>query len=236
MLPPWQSLLILAPVAYLLGSTAIWVIGRPLAQASTRARRAAGISGATNVGRLLGKRYFAMVLALDMLKGLFPMLAGGLLLRGQPLDRTAYLLWLLVGFAAITGHMFSIFLRFKGGKGVATEHRSHAGSFSLLHAWRRLVAVPDISHRLQDHAVCQRRFHCRRHEFSAGVCRDRPAEGLADLTGAQLAAADFCVHRGSADSDQASRNIARRRHWRRTHRAAEGAGAGECLVNGGSHE
>jgi acyl phosphate:glycerol-3-phosphate acyltransferase len=32
-----------------------------------------------------------------------------------------YLLWLLVGFVAVLGHMFSIFLRFKGGKGVATS-------------------------------------------------------------------------------------------------------------------
>ncbi len=32
-----------------------------------------------------------------------------------------YLLWLLIGFAAIVGHMFSLFLKFKGGKGVATN-------------------------------------------------------------------------------------------------------------------
>ena len=36
-------------------------------------------------------------------------------------DWTIYLLWLLVGFAAVLGHMFSVFLKFSGGKGVATS-------------------------------------------------------------------------------------------------------------------
>ncbi len=44
-----------------------------------------------------------------------------LLRRAIPLHQTDYLLWLLVGFATIAGHMFSIFLGFKGGKGVATS-------------------------------------------------------------------------------------------------------------------
>ena len=85
-----------------------------------------GNIGATNVGRLLGFKFFAVVFALDLLKSLIPMIAAGRLLREhigdpihyQPLD---YGLWLLAGFAASLGHMYSVFLGFKGGKGVATS-------------------------------------------------------------------------------------------------------------------
>lgn len=81
-----------------------------------------GNIGATNVGRLLGKkRYFFMVFFLDFLKGLVPMLVAALLLDRAMAGPGAYLQCLAVGFAAIVGHMFSIFLRFKGGKGVATS-------------------------------------------------------------------------------------------------------------------
>lgn len=79
-----------------------------------------GNLGATNVGRVLGRRYFFIVLALDGLKGLLPTL-GLPMLVGRftglvPLD-----LPVLVGLAAILGHTFPIYLRFRGGKGVATS-------------------------------------------------------------------------------------------------------------------
>ena len=85
-----------------------------------------GNIGATNVGRLLGGKFFAIVFTLDLLKGLVPMLAAaGVLAHFTETSREYtsqdYALWLLVGFSAITGHMFSIFLNFKGGKGVATS-------------------------------------------------------------------------------------------------------------------
>ncbi len=84
-----------------------------------------GKVGATNVGRRLGRRFFALVFTLDLLKGLLPMLAAAYVLRGESGseagDRRTYVLWLLVGAAAIAGHLFSVFLGFKGGKGVATS-------------------------------------------------------------------------------------------------------------------
>jgi glycerol-3-phosphate acyltransferase PlsY len=70
--------------------------------------------GATNVARTLGKPLGALVLLLDALKGLLPALAARHLLH---LDET----WVaLVGLFAILGHVFPIWLRFRGGKGVAT--------------------------------------------------------------------------------------------------------------------
>jgi glycerol-3-phosphate acyltransferase PlsY len=90
-----------------------------------------GNIGATNLGRLLGGRYFAIVFTLDFLKGLLPTLAASWVVRGYsgPPGSTLYLLWLFVGFCAILGHMFSIFLKFKGGKGVATSAGVMLGVF-----------------------------------------------------------------------------------------------------------
>jgi len=80
--------------------------------------------GATNVGRILGGRYFVLVFLLDMFKGLLPMLGAWWAMahrNGAAPGSMDYLLWMLVGLAAIAGHMFSLFLGFKGGKGVATS-------------------------------------------------------------------------------------------------------------------
>ena len=116
------TVLALIPVAYLLGSVPFGlVVG--LAKGIDPRTAGSGNIGATNLGRLLGGRYFALVFTLDLLKGMLPMLAASVALRSGPraLTTTDYLLWLGVGMAAILGHMFSVFLRFKGGKGVATS-------------------------------------------------------------------------------------------------------------------
>lgn len=79
-----------------------------------------GNSGATNVGRTLGKTAGIAVLLLDTLKGVVPSLLAGVVIT-EPfygLARNEYALF--AGLAAIVGHMFSPFLKFKGGKGIAT--------------------------------------------------------------------------------------------------------------------
>jgi glycerol-3-phosphate acyltransferase PlsY len=117
---PAQQVALLVPAAYLLGSVPFGLIVGKAKGVDPR-KAGSGNIGATNVGRLLGKKYFALVFVLDLLKGLIPMLAAALVLRNQTQDQRVYLLWLAVGFAAIVGHMFSLFLGFKGGKGVATS-------------------------------------------------------------------------------------------------------------------
>jgi glycerol-3-phosphate acyltransferase PlsY len=112
-------LLTLIPIAYLLGSIPFGLLVG-LAKGVDPRKSGSGNTGATNVGRLLGGRFFALVFALDLLKGLAPMLIAAWLLHGEAASRLQYVLWLLVGFAAIAGHMCSPFLRFRGGKGVAT--------------------------------------------------------------------------------------------------------------------
>ncbi|HZL35008.1 MAG TPA: glycerol-3-phosphate 1-O-acyltransferase PlsY [Tepidisphaeraceae bacterium] len=114
------SLLALVPAAYLAGSVPFGLmIG--LSRGVDPRKAGSGNIGASNVGRLLGAKFFAMVFVLDLCKGLLPTLAAGALLRFNAADALSYSLWISVGFAAIFGHMFSIFLAFKGGKGVATS-------------------------------------------------------------------------------------------------------------------
>lgn len=115
-------LLVLIPIAYLAGSIPFGLIVG-LSRGIDPRKAGSGNIGATNVGRLLGGKYFAIVFIMDLCKSLIPMLVAGLPVHaweGRPSALTLFL-WLMVGFAAIMGHMFSIFLKFKGGKGVATS-------------------------------------------------------------------------------------------------------------------
>ncbi len=115
-----QNLLLLIPVAYLVGSVPFGLLVGKARGIDVRTAGSGNI-GATNVGRLLGGKFFALVFLLDMAKGLVPMLIAGAVLQFQAADAISYLLWLAVGFASIFGHMCSLFLGFKGGKGVATS-------------------------------------------------------------------------------------------------------------------
>jgi acyl phosphate:glycerol-3-phosphate acyltransferase len=114
---------ILIPIAYVIGSIPFGLIVGKSRGIDVRAAGSGNI-GATNVGRLLGRKFFFAVFFLDLAKSFVPMLAASAIVWRIPesgRDRTIYLLWLLVGFAAVIGHMFSVFLKFRGGKGVATS-------------------------------------------------------------------------------------------------------------------
>jgi glycerol-3-phosphate acyltransferase PlsY len=115
-----RFLLILIPLAYLIGSIPFGLIVG-LSKGVDPRQAGSGNIGATNVGRLLGGKYFALVFTLDLLKGLIPTSIAAVPLHGASLTQRDFILWLLVGFATIAGHMFSVFLKFKGGKGVATS-------------------------------------------------------------------------------------------------------------------
>jgi len=123
---PGQRLALLLPLAYLLGSIPFgMVVGRIKGIDVTQ--KGSGNIGATNVGRLLGRPYFYLVFFLDMFKGMAPMVIACAWLSDTPrnangfLEAKLYLLWMTVGFAAVVGHMFSAFLKLKGGKGIATS-------------------------------------------------------------------------------------------------------------------
>jgi acyl phosphate:glycerol-3-phosphate acyltransferase len=117
-MPIW--LIACIPIAYLLGSIPFGLLVGLAHGVDVRTAGSKNI-GATNVGRLLGRQWFVVVFLLDLLKGLVPMVVAGWLAASQPPSMMLYLWWLGMGLAAVLGHMFSVFLKFRGGKGVSTS-------------------------------------------------------------------------------------------------------------------
>ncbi len=79
-----------------------------------------GNIGATNVGRVLGRKFGLLVFTLDLLKGVVPtLIAWRVSVRLEP-DLPADSLAVTAGVMAFLGHLFPVYLRFHGGKGVAT--------------------------------------------------------------------------------------------------------------------
>jgi len=102
--------------SYLMGSIPFGLVLGRVAGVDVRAGGSGNI-GATNVARLAGRRLGTLTLLCDMLKGILPMLAAAWFLPETPGRET----WVAVcGGAAFLGHLFPLYLRFRGGKGVAT--------------------------------------------------------------------------------------------------------------------
>jgi glycerol-3-phosphate acyltransferase PlsY len=99
--------------AYLLGSISSAIIVSQLMGLPDPRGLGSGNPGATNVLRIGGKKPAAITLLGDMLKGLLPVLVGHLL-------EVSLLILTLAGLSAFLGHLFPVFFRFQGGKGVAT--------------------------------------------------------------------------------------------------------------------
>lgn len=79
--------------------------------------------GATNCGRVCGRKWGLLCFVLDLLKGSLPVVGAGWwfgLFSWQPAEPRVSALWLGTGMAAVLGHVFPVYLGFKGGKGVAT--------------------------------------------------------------------------------------------------------------------
>jgi glycerol-3-phosphate acyltransferase PlsY len=116
----WIIALSTSLVSYLVGAVPFgYLIALQLKGIDIRSVGSGNI-GATNVGRLLGFRFFLLVFALDLLKGLIPTLGLPLAFRHLGIPVSADLP-VLIGLAAILGHNFPVYLGFKGGKGVATS-------------------------------------------------------------------------------------------------------------------
>jgi acyl phosphate:glycerol-3-phosphate acyltransferase len=100
-------------ISYLLGAMPFGLLISKTCCGIDPREQGSGNIGATNVGRLCGTKFGVMTLALDMLKGFVPVA-----LAASFSDSSFFLT--LVALAAVSGHMFSVFLHGKGGKGVAT--------------------------------------------------------------------------------------------------------------------
>jgi glycerol-3-phosphate acyltransferase PlsY len=117
--------IILIICSYLLGSIPF---GLMIAKAHGKDLRSIGSGniGATNVARALGRKWAYLCFLLDVLKGLLPMLIAKPFINTfttEVSNRQVVILWLwlAVGCVAVLGHIFPIYLKFKGGKGVATS-------------------------------------------------------------------------------------------------------------------
>jgi len=109
-------------ISYLIGSIPTGLILSGATGVDIR-KSGSGNIGATNVTRLLGKKLGILTLVGDVLKAVIPMLAvhwyfvrSGMAVKPHDVDLAVS----LCGGAAFLGHIYSIYLKFRGGKGVAT--------------------------------------------------------------------------------------------------------------------
>lgn len=108
-----MKVLVTIVLCYLIGSfSSAYILGKLIMKADIRSY-GSGNAGATNALRVFGKKIGLMVFILDILKGILAVYIGGKIL--------GYDGKILGGFFAVVGHMWPIFLKFRGGKGIATS-------------------------------------------------------------------------------------------------------------------
>ncbi len=137
-MPPLLLATLLLLASYLIGSIPFgYLIGR--LRGIDLFTAGSGNIGATNAARVLGWRFGILVFILDFLKGAVPCAAIGPLARLMTTDDQLSAAWLQVGVAglAFLGHMFPVYLGFRGGKGVATG----AGTIFVLVPGPAILAV-----------------------------------------------------------------------------------------------
>lgn len=115
-----------ALIGYLLGSIPFGlIIGKRKAKIDIR-KYGSGKIGGTNVLRTLGKKAFLIVVSLDILKGALAVVIAGLIISNDYMIIGNYgglgLLFaeVIAALAAVVGHIWPVFVKFKGGRGVAT--------------------------------------------------------------------------------------------------------------------
>lgn len=127
-------------ISYLIGSLPTGLLLARAAGGGDIRKAGSGNIGATNVTRLLGKKLGLITLLGDVLKAAIPMLTvywyfahTGLAISAQEVDLAVS----LCGGAAFLGHIFPVYLKFKGGKGVATA----LGVFIILEPVAVLISL-----------------------------------------------------------------------------------------------
>jgi len=108
-------LILSAGATFLLGSIPFGKLISQWAGQIDITRLGSGNIGATNVSRALGLKWGILTLLLDLLKGFIPLIIYALAYSDSDLELA------ILGLSALIGHQFSPFMRFRGGKGVATS-------------------------------------------------------------------------------------------------------------------
>lgn len=103
-------------LGYLVGAIPFGLVIGKMAGIDVRKEGSCNI-GATNVNRVLGKKLGVLTLLCDCSKGFLPMWLAGFFL---PESASREFVIVLTGVMAVVGHMFPVYLRLRGGKGVAT--------------------------------------------------------------------------------------------------------------------
>jgi acyl phosphate:glycerol-3-phosphate acyltransferase len=132
-----MGILLAAVVGYLLGAIPFGLlIGRATKGVDLR-EHGSHRTGATNALRTLGAPAAAAVFLLDVGKGVAAVLLARLIVPDDPTTEWAAA---AAGIAAIVGHNWSVFIRFTGGRGVATS----AGALGAMSIWTLLVIAPVV--------------------------------------------------------------------------------------------
>jgi glycerol-3-phosphate acyltransferase PlsY len=129
-------------LSYVIGSIPFGVIFAKMKKVDLR-KVGSGNIGATNVGRALGWKFAVMTFLLDAFKGFLPAFLGKIIWNSEPMG-------IIAGLFSFYGHIFSIFLKFKGGKGVATAFGAIMGITPIIGGilfgiWLTAVALTRIS-------------------------------------------------------------------------------------------
>jgi len=150
-----MSLLISLLIAYLLGSIPFGLlIGRFWLGVDVR-EQGSGNIGMTNVMRVGGKLPGALTFILDFGKAWLAVVIADLLLVDESTPEPALGILMLVGAFAILGHVFPVFLRFKGGKGISCQIGTllavyyplalvGMGTWLLMFAWKKISSLSAI--------------------------------------------------------------------------------------------
>ena len=150
-----MPLLISLLIAYLLGSIPFGLlIGRFWLGVDLR-QQGSGNIGMTNVLRVGGKLPGALTFILDFGKAWLAVVIAGLLLVEESTPEPAFGTLMLVGAFAILGHVFPVFLRFKGGKGISCQIGTllavyyplalvGMGTWLLIFAWKKISSLSAI--------------------------------------------------------------------------------------------
>lgn len=120
--------------SYLAGSIPFSYVAGKLLKGVDLRDHGSGNLGASNTFRILGAVPGAIVLLLDIAKGFVPVFVAGAIADSAAVP--AHWMILSCAFAAVVGHMFSLYLRFSGGKGIATS----AGAFLAITPYATLGA------------------------------------------------------------------------------------------------
>jgi len=108
-------------LSYLIGSIPpAYLLGRLWKRIDIR-KAGSGNIGATNALRVLGKKAGITILILDILKGVLPVIFLGDFINARLASISGEAIRIILGISCICGHNWTIFLRFKGGKGIATS-------------------------------------------------------------------------------------------------------------------